>query len=527
MNYKLSFVLLIAFFNTSMSFTQEKNLEVLVFSKTQAFRHKSIPTGLEFLADMAKKNNWNIKFSEDSNDFSISNLSQYQVLVFLNTSGDIFSEAQKAALQNYFSRGKGFVGIHAASDTEKDWGWFTEMIGATFKNHPKVQEATLNINTECNHPAINGLKSKEVFKDEWYNFLKPVGKHVSVLASLDESSYEGKKMDTDNHPISWYHIYDGGRVFYTGLGHTDEIYNDSRYYSHIEGGILWASGMKKEPSISKKWTNLIDGNPHKNWDVFIGAPHATVKDLEGVDPKSDGKNAKPLGLNNDPKKVFDFKTTIEGEQVLHISGEIYGALTSKKEYENYHLKLQFKWGKNIWEPRLLRKRDSGILYHCTGPNGAFWNVWMQSQEFQVQEGDMGDYYALAGTIIDIPSVKKEGQKEFDYAVEGQLHTFSSTEKKFPAHCNKGLNNENPHGEWNTLELICFEGTSLHIVNGKVVNALFNSRHKDLDDNIVPLQKGRIQIQSEAAEAFYKTIKIKSIDKIPNKYKKYVKGYMKG
>ncbi|GAA4814908.1 ThuA domain-containing protein [Litoribaculum gwangyangense] len=525
MNNKLSLTLIIIFLYTSIVFTQETNLNILVFSKTQAFRHKSIPTGIEFLNNMASKNKWNVVFSEDANDFNISNLSKYHVLVFLNTSGNIFSNDQKVALQNYFARGNGFVGIHAASDTEKEWDWFTEMIGATFKDHPKVQKATLNIHTECHHPATNHLNTTEVFKDEWYNFIKPVGRHVSVLATLDETSYEGKKMNTDNHPISWYHIFDGGRVFYTGLGHTPEIYEDSRYYKHIEGAIQWASGLKEEPILSKKWKNLIDDKPYENWDVFIGAPHASVKNLEGVDPQSDGKNAKPLGLNNDPKKVFNFET-IENEQVLHISGEIYGALTSKKEYGNYHLKLQFKWGEKIWEPRLLREKDNGILYHCTGPHGAFWNVWMQSQEFQVQEGDMGDYYALAGTLMDIPSVKKEGQKEFDYEINGKLHTFSSADKKFPAHCNKGLDNENPHGEWNTLELICFEGTSLHIVNGKVVNALFNSRHKNLDDKIVPLVKGRIQIQSEAAEAFYKDIKIKSIDKIPSKYSKYVKSYLK-
>lgn len=501
--------------------SQVADLNVLVFSKTSAFRHKSIPTGINFLSDMANKNNWKISFSEESNDFTIEKLSLFDVLVFLNTSGDIFSEDQKKALKNYFARGKGFVGIHAASDTEKQWSWFTEMVGATFKDHPKVQRAGLNINKTCSHPAINNFNDKEVFTDEWYNFLEPVKKHVNVLASLDEMSYEGKKMNTDNHPISWYHIYDGGRVFYTGLGHTEEIYKEERYYKHVEGGILWAAGLKDDCGISDSWEQLLGNNPDEIWDVFIGAPHATVKDLEGVDPKSDGKNSKPLGLNNDPKKVFNFET-INGEQVLHVSGEIYGALTSKKEYENYHLKLQFKWGEKIWEPRLTRPRDSGILYHCIGPYAKFWNVWMQSQEFQVQEGDMGDYYALSTTLIDIPSEKKMGEKEFDFNKEAPLNKFSSIESEYPLHCNKGFDNENSHGEWNTLELICYEGTSFHIVNGKVVMALFNSRYQNLNNDIVPLQKGRIQIQSEAAECFYKNVEIKSIKKIPSKLKKYIK-----
>lgn len=266
-----------------------------------------------------------------------------------------------------------------------------------------------------------------------------------------------------------------------------------------------------------QWTSLLTEDLHENWDVFIGAPHATVKDLAGIDPNSNGKNSTPLGLNNDPKQVFSLKT-IDGERVLCISGEIYGAVISKKEYKNYHLKAQFKWGEKVWEPRLRRKRDSGILYHSVGAYGSFWNVWMQSQEFQVQEGDMGDYYALAGTTIDIPSVKKDGAKEFDYVHRGKLNPFSSTDKNFQVHCNKGFNNENPHGEWNTLELICFEGTSLHIVNSKVVMVLFNSRHKNIDGKTVPLLKGRIQIQSEGAEAYYKNIEIMPIDDIPDQYK---------
>jgi hypothetical protein len=275
---------------------------------------------------------------------------------------------------------------------------------------------------------------------------------------------------------------------------------------------------QKKNLSSEKWTNLFEGNPYENWDVFIGAPHATVKGIDDVDPNSDGKNAKPLGLNNDPKKVFSFEED-KSKNILHISGEIYGALVSKQEYENYHLKLQFKWGEKVWEPRLLRERDSGILYHSHGSNTAFWNVWMACQEFQVQEGDSGDYYGLVDVLIDIPSEKKEGEKEFSYLKNGTLNPFSAIKRSHPNHCNKGLDNEKPHGEWNTLELICFEDTSLHIVNGKVVMALYNSKYQNSEKQIVPLTKGRIQIQSEGAEVYYKNVQIKALNSIPNKYNK--------
>lgn len=267
----------------------------------------------------------------------------------------------------------------------------------------------------------------------------------------------------------------------------------------------------------EKWKPLLDKNYQQNWDVFIGVPHATVKGLEGVDPESNGIKGKPLGLNNDPKKVFSFEEE-GGETVLHISGEIYGALTSKKEYENYHLKLQFKWGDKKWEPRLERERDNGILYHCVGEHGAFWNVWMQSQEFQVQQGDIGDYYALAKTEIEIPSVKKEGEKQYDYKQGANKNRFSSIDRSVQGHCNKGFDNEKAHGEWNILELICFKGISLHVVNGKVVMALYNSKYLNPDNEVAPLTRGKIQIQSEAAEAFYKDIQIKSIGELPQKFK---------
>lgn len=270
------------------------------------------------------------------------------------------------------------------------------------------------------------------------------------------------------------------------------------------------------PTDSKDWTSLLNQDDQSNWEVFIGAPHATVKGLANVDPNSDGKNSQPLGLNNDPKSVFSLKE-VNGESLLHISGEIYGALTSKQEYQNYHFRTKFKWGDKKWEPRLDRRRDNGILYHCQAPHGKFWNVWMQSQEFQVQQGDMGDFYALVSTQMDIPSEKKEGEREFTYQKGAKQHPFSNADKSVPIHCNKGFDNENPHGEWNTLELVCLGDTSLHIVNGKVVMALFNSKYQNAAKEILPLQKGFIQIQSEGAEAFYKQMEIKMIDAIPAQF----------
>ena len=489
----------------------------LVFSKTNGFRHPSIAQGKAFLVSLGEKHNMQFDFSEDSAVFTDTGLAKYDLIVLLNTTGDIFGVENQKALQNFLGNGKGVVGIHSATDTEMQWPWYVEMIGASFRSHPKVQSATIEVNQVCMHPATAHLGEQAIFTDEWYDFKSPVAAHANVLMSLDETSYVGGKMG-EKHPASWYHHYDGGRVFYTLLGHRPETFSDPRFEAHVLGGIFWATGQKGSCSITGKWKNLFEGNPKENWDIFMGVPHASITGIPDVDPESNGMNGIALGLNNDPKDVFTFEEQGD-ETVLHISGEIYGALTSKQEYENYHLRLQFKWGEKKWEPRINRKRDSGILYHCVGPFRRFWNVWMQSQEFQVQESDVGDYYGLSTTIIEIPAAREEGVKELAYKKGAEMRYFSAVDKNFPSHLNKGLDNENPHGEWNTLDLICVGGNSLHIVNGKVAMALYNSQYQTADGEIKPLTKGRIQLQSEGAEIFYKNIEIKSISEIPRKFKK--------
>lgn len=485
---------------------------ILVFSKTAGFRHKSIESGQNAIEKMAKEKDWKVTFSEDAALFNPKDLSNFDVLFFLNTTGDILNEEQQNAMKSFLTKGKGFVGTHAATDTEMEWVWYMDMIGASFANHPKQQKATLYINKSHGHKAVAHLKDSEEFFDEWYNFKNPVASHVNILATLDESTYSGKQMGIE-HPITWYHHFDGARVFYTGLGHTIESYSDKRLLKQIEAGIEWASGKENINTITKKWTPLFIGDPSENWDVYMGVPHKTIKDLPNVDPNSNGTKGEPLGLNNDPKKVFNFTADKKGNNTLHITGEIYGALTSKQEYENYHLKLKVKWGEKKWEPRLNNLRDSGLLYHCTGPFREFWNVWMSSQELQIQEGDIGDYYALGEAVSDVPAKKilENGKEIFVYDVDGDFRAGNVKVE---------VDNDKKNGKWNTIELITYNGTSLHIVNGKVMMVLYNSRYKNKDD--VSLTRGRIQIQSEGAEVFYKDIKIKSVDGIPSKYKKYLK-----
>ncbi|GAA4318628.1 DUF1080 domain-containing protein [Mucilaginibacter gynuensis] len=269
--------------------------------------------------------------------------------------------------------------------------------------------------------------------------------------------------------------------------------------------------MASAQKLNNKWTPLLTADL-KYWDKFIGVPHTSLA-LEGY-PKGDGMNGTPLGLNNDPLKVFTVEM-VDGQPVLHISGQMYGGLSTKAEFENYHLKLEFKWGENKYQPRLKDKRDNGIIYHATGPHGVFWNVWMRGHEFQVQEGDMGDYYSLSGVGMDIHAGLKPGttRPEWIYDPAGPLVQFTSD--RTPAStCTHLGNYEKPNGEWNSLELYCYGDKSIHVVNGHVVMVLQNSRLSPHEGAETGFIKGKIQLQSEGAEAYYRNISIKKLDKLP-------------
>jgi type 1 glutamine amidotransferase len=489
--------------------------KILVFSKTNGWRHKSIPNGIEALKKIGIENTWKIDFSEDSLVFNSKNISKYNLIIFLNTTGNILGSEQEESFKKFINSGGGFVGIHAATDTEFNWPFYTNMIGAQFESHPKQQMAKLQVHQHQNHPAIQHLDTTFEEFDEWYNFKKPVASHVNVLISIDETSYEGGKMGA-KHPISWYHTYEGGRVFYTAMGHADNSYTNPKFLKHLKEGIKWTLN-ESEVSIKSDGEHLLDKNLTK-WDVWMGAVHPTV-DIN-FEKSEDVRKGKPMGLNNDPKKVFSVIREND-EEILKITGEIYGGLTTKNEYSNYHFKAQFKWGEKKWEPRLKDKRDSGILYHAKGKHGAFWNVWMTSLEYQVQEEDCGDFIALGDVYGDVPAEKKiseKGKPFYIYDPKGKPVPLKWA-KYDAGQASKSVLHEKPNGEWNTLEIYCLGNESIHLVNGHVVNRVKNARY-DVDGKTVPAAKGKIQIQSEAAEVYYKNIIISPITKFPSKYKNF-------
>ena len=250
-----------------------------------------------------------------------------------------------------------------------------------------------------------------------------------------------------------------------------------------------------------QWTSLFNKYDLAGWDTYLGP------DLD-----STGKmiTDKPVGLNNDPNHVFTIVKE-NGENIIRISGEEWGGISTKNEYENYHLQLKFKWGNLTWGQKKNKKKDSGLLYHAVGPHGADYGAWMRSQEFQIEEGNCGEYWGVAGGMQDIPAIQNS-DSDYVYNPAGKIYTFSANS---PAgrHCRKATDAEKKSGEWNTLDLYCHRNTSVHVINGKVMMILYNSRQME-NGQAMPLTKGKLQIQSEGAEVFYKDIKIQQIAQLP-------------
>ena len=266
-------------------------------------------------------------------------------------------------------------------------------------------------------------------------------------------------------------------------------------------------------SENGEWENLLDEQLSK-WEIYQS--YKLTDSYNGQQPMDEeGNLIEPIGYNKNVGDVFTVSLAYN-EPVLRISGEIYGCVFTKREFENYHLTMKVKWGNKKWEPRLDKLKDSGLLYHSIGECGKdYWRSWMLSQEYQIMEGHMGDHWGFSNTAIDIRAFIPEGIMNA-VAGEGQPFLPVGAGTGLDGFCLRNADYESPEGEWTTLELICFDDKSIRIVNGHVVMVLRNSRYVS-DGESTPLTRGKIQLQSEAAEVFFRDIRIKSINEIPEEY----------
>jgi type 1 glutamine amidotransferase len=217
------------------SYAQTPSYRVLAFSRTTGFRHDSIPEAIAAVQQLGQANGFAVDATEDPSRFEDTTLAGYQAVIFLLTTGDVLDAAGRAAFERYIRAGGGYVGVHSAADTEYDWSFYGELLGAYFASHPDIQPA-----------IVLGPPDPWVRTDEWYNFRRNPRPDVQVLLQLDEGSYTGGDMG-DDHPISWYHAFDGGRAWYTGMGHTRQSYSEPLFLRHLLAGIQYAAGVLASP----------------------------------------------------------------------------------------------------------------------------------------------------------------------------------------------------------------------------------------------------------------------------------------
>ena len=220
-------------------YSEKTTFSVIVLTETQGFvHHEAIKEGVKLITRLGKENQFNVTHTNSSEYLSETELKKSDVLIFLCTTLDVLDDNEQERMKNFIRNGKGFVGIHSATDTEYNWEWYGKLVGAYFLDHPKIQEAKIQtINKE--HISTRHLEDIWEIEDEWYNF-KDFNPNINELLNLDEKSYSGGK-NGEYHPITWYHEFEGGRSFYTALGHKGETYKDERFIQLLLGGILYAA----------------------------------------------------------------------------------------------------------------------------------------------------------------------------------------------------------------------------------------------------------------------------------------------
>lgn len=448
-------------------------------------------------------------------------------------------EATQRAFEAYVAGGGGFVSIHAADNSFPEWTEYNRMTGlggwdrderwgpyVYYTNdgqlvrddtpgpagaHGPQHEFPVTIRVP-DHPITRGMPTTWLAsKDELYATLRGPAENMTVLATGKDQT---EKAPTDRHePIMMVIEYGKGRVFHLTLGHDTEAYEGVGFIVSLQRGTEWAatgevsqslppdfptadaaSSRSFEPALLSVsglgWTDMLDADLSQ-WEVWTGV----IPEVSESDNRELFTTGTPYGLG-DPYAIFSVQSDESGKPVLAISGEYYAGLTTLKSYADYHLTLEFKWGEAKHNPRKARKRDNGILYHCYGEHGAFWEVWKRCLELQVQEEDMGDLFTLAGTSGITPR-SSEGRWDPDGTIE-----YKGVKR--------GPLNEKPHGEWNRLDLYVIGDRSIHVVNGMVVLA----QHAARDHLGKMLSSGQIQLQSEGAEAYYRDIRIRPLTQFP-------------
>ncbi len=289
-----------------------------------------------------------------------------------------------------------------------------------------------------------------------------------------------------------------------------------RDFGAVTLGTLGAAAFART-ATQDSWTNLWNGKDLDGWTTWMQRPEPT-SEVPGLARGANRQYTEPIGSGRDPLEVFTVASNVDGRPAIRISGEVFGELRTTRVFNDYHLKLQFKWGERKWPPRdgATTQRDSGLLYHVHAAPGAEGRTWARSIELQIQERDVGDLYAV-GSAIAVRAKVRPGSQPAEYIYDPTgVWTYFSQIPGQSGRCIKQPDNERPTGEWNTVELVCLGQDCLHIVNGKVVMRLHGPTR--IDGALpTPITSGAIILQSEGAEVFYRDVTIRPINAIPAEY----------
>jgi len=426
--------------------------EILVFSKTAGFRHSSIDDGIAALRDLAGTNGFTVDATEDAQAFTTGNLARYEAVVFLSTTGDVLNDSQQSAFEQYIKDGGGYVGIHAAADTEYDWPFYAGLAGALFHSHPHNQTATVRVEDRA-HAATAHLGATWQRFDEWYNYRTNPRATAHVLASLDESSYTGGSMSGD-HPIAWCKDYQGGRAFYTGGGHTDESYSEPAFRRHLLGGIRWAAGLTNADCRPETgYTPLFDGTGTTGWKQAgpgsfaladgtltsqggLGMLWYSAKEFTGdyslkLDWRMEGDDNSGVFVgfpaSDDPWSAVDngYEIQIDATDAPdRTTGAVYGfksadiaardaALNPPGEWNTYEIRVTgerlevFLNGRKINDftntdpARSLRQGHIGIQNHGDGDTVSFRNIRIKTSGDSPPGPRVGEVRGVDGKCLDV------------------------------------------------------------------------------------------------------------------------------
>ena len=251
---RFKFILIFLVVQCSFAFSTmaQKQFKVLLVTTTRGWHHESLHAGVLAIQQLGVHNFFDVVLWEDPGGFTDKYLEQFQAVIFLNTTGDIFDATQQKVMERFIESGKGFVGIHSASDTEYDWEWYTKLVGRMFHIHPLIQTAKMEV-LDPAFPGLQGFANGKLWTDEWYEFGPEKITGLNYILGVDESTYN-PKADWGRakgegmgklHPLAWYHNYDGGRAFYTALGHLPTNFSEPAFLDHLYAGIRWAATGKK------------------------------------------------------------------------------------------------------------------------------------------------------------------------------------------------------------------------------------------------------------------------------------------